>query len=245
MTLICLITIALILFLFKDRHRIVTVKDKERMNAKQSAVAEVAMTQIFMGFTIYDCCIMGCMLLNISTKGSIASFETLGISYADTHFQMDSSKAGTIVASCGSVGVVALLLMGKFATVLTDIQLICGGMIIMCCGIVSLTSLEEGADNSTWRYVFAIFMMYSIGYPIGHTAVIGIFSKIVGRRPQGVLMGWFASAGSLARMIFPIMSGYMANYMDVSILFWLLTFILALSTIFVLVSRSTLNVLSS
>jgi ceroid-lipofuscinosis MFS transporter 7 len=68
---------------------------------------------------------------------------------------------------------------------------------------------------------------------------------VVGRRPQGLLLGWFASAGSLARMIFPIMAGYIANFTDVVVLFIILTLVLTLSTAFVLISRSTLNTLSS
>lgn len=235
----------LLLLFFKDRHRIQTVKDRRKLNPQQSAIADFALSKTVFGMTTYDACILGCMLLNVSTKGSIASFETLGISYAATHFQLDSSVAGTIVAACGSIGVISLLCMGKLATLISDIQLICGGMIIMCIGIISLTSLEQGANNSIWRYVFAFFMMYSIGYPIGHTAVIGLFSKIIGRRPQGLLLGWFASAGSLARMFFPIVSGYLSNYSDVSVMFWLLTFILVLSTVFVLASRDTLHKLSS
>ncbi len=67
----------------------------------------------------------------------------------------------------------------------------------------------------------------------------------MGRRPQGLLLGWFASAGSLARMVFPIMAGYIANYTDVVVLFIILTGILALSTAFVLLSRNTLHTLSS
>jgi hypothetical protein len=26
--------------------------------------------------------------------------------------------------------------------------------------------------------------MYAVGYPVGHTAAIGLFSKILGKRPQ-------------------------------------------------------------
>ena len=35
--------------------------------------------------------------------------------------------------------------------------------------------------------------------------------SVVGRKPQGTLQGLFASAGSLARIIFPIASGYISK----------------------------------
>lgn len=68
---------------------------------------------------------------------------------------------------------------------------------------------------------------------------------VVGRRPQGVLLGWFASAGSLARMFFPIMSGYIASYRSMSELFLVLAFILIISTVVTLLCRRTLSLLSS
>jgi ceroid-lipofuscinosis MFS transporter 7 len=129
------------------------------------------------GMTVYDCCILGCMLLNVSTKGSISSFETLGVSIAESHFDMSSSRAGIIVASCGTVGVISLLSMGHLARYLSDIQMICGGMLIMSFGVLSLGFLEQDMVNPSWKFCTAIFLIYAVGYPIGHTAVIGLFSK--------------------------------------------------------------------
>jgi ceroid-lipofuscinosis MFS transporter 7 len=154
-----------------------TTKDPKKKSARRAAIDDHANQTTFIGLTIYDCCILGCMLLNVSTKGSIASFETLGVSIAESSFDMTSSRAGTIVASCGTVGVAALLSMGYLAKYFTDIQLICGGMIVMCFGILTLAFLTDDATNPSWKFLLAIFMVYSIGYPIGHTAVIGLFSK--------------------------------------------------------------------
>jgi ceroid-lipofuscinosis MFS transporter 7 len=170
-------TIALMLVYFKDRQRTQTTKEMKKKSARRAAIDDHANQMTWIGLTIYDCCIFGCMLLNVSTKGSISSFETLGVSIAESHFDMSSSRAGTIVASCGTMGVVALLSMGYLADYCTDIQLICGGMVVMCTGILSLAFLDDDPGNPSWKYILAIFLVYSIGYPIGHTAVIGLFSK--------------------------------------------------------------------
>ena len=136
--------------------------------------------------SVYDCCILGCMVLNVSTKGSISTFETLGISYGMSHFGMEPSQAGTIVATCGSMGVVALLWMStsSLAKSISDIHLISFGMVVMATGFASLTvgapvDANQGGINSdiSWKFASAVFMIYSIGYPIGHTAVLGLFSK--------------------------------------------------------------------
>lgn len=254
MSLCVMFTIAMILTFFQGRVRHSTVKEQKKPSKRRTIVDEVANGRPWWlcGLTVYDACILGCMLLNVSTKGTISSFETLGISYAESHFQMVSSRAGTIVASSGLVGVFALLAMGHFSKYFTDVQLIYGGMGIMAFGIVSLAgfneTVEDGIDdkhNPTWRYVAAIFLIYAIGYPIGHTAVIGMFSKIVGRRPQGMLLGWFSSAGSLARIFFPIISSYIARYSSMSALFIVLTSVLTVSVIFVVAARKTLHMLSS
>jgi MFS transporter, ceroid-lipofuscinosis neuronal protein 7 len=268
---IVFMTIILLLVCFRDRTKIHTSKDSKTKSARRAAIDDHANQMTFVGLTVYDCCILGCMLLNVSTKGSIGSFETLGINIAEMQFDMTSARAGTIVACCGTVGVAALLSMGYLATFFNDIQLICGGMVVMCCGILSLSFLEDNSSNPSWKFVVAIFLLYSIGYPIGHTAVIGLFSKgeyfwfgvfqkascfgqltainffyvtVVGRRPQGTLLGWFASAGSLARLIFPIMSGYVANYAGISALCYVLISVLGISTFITLLNQKTLVVLS-
>ncbi|CAN0431369.1 unnamed protein product, partial [Ectocarpus fasciculatus] len=58
--------------------------------------------------TASEVLIYGGFLLNMSTKGTIACFETLGAEYATTHFGMTSAEAGSIFATFGSIGVVSL-----------------------------------------------------------------------------------------------------------------------------------------
>lgn len=243
MTLVCSSTLVVLTTMFGNRHR---SKNPPKKKSKRAvAKEEVSSARTLFGLvTVYDACILGCMLLNVSTKGSIASFETIGIAFAETHFDLYAAKAGAIVATCGSIGVVSLLCMGHLAKHFTDVQMIVGGMFVMIVGVLSITGLDEGVAP-TWRYVVAIFLIYAIGYPIGHTAVIGLFSKIVGRRPQGTLLGWFASAGSVARMAFPIMSGYVAGMSDMRIVFVILTCVLGVAMCFTLLARKTLTTLSS
>jgi ceroid-lipofuscinosis MFS transporter 7 len=68
---------------------------------------------------------------------------------------------------------------------------------------------------------------------------------VVGRRPQGELLGWLASAGSLGRMFFPIMSGYIINYKNVECLFGIVVVVILISVGFLFWARHTLTILSS
>jgi len=176
MAMIVLVTIVMLQVFFRDRVRYGTQFEAKK-SKKRVAINDHANTLTIFGLSIYDCCILGCMALNVSTKGSIGSFETLGVSIAESHFDMTSARAGTIVASCGTIGVFSLLSMGYLSYYLSDIQLICGGMIVMASGILSLATLDDNGGNSSWRFILAIFLIYAVGYPIGHTAVIGLFSK--------------------------------------------------------------------
>ena len=174
-----LVTINLLILsiYFKDRQRINMVKDSKKKSTNQVAREDFGNMTTWIGLTIYDCCILGCLLLNVATKGSIASFETMGITVAQTHFEMQSSRAGAIVATCGTFGVISLLGMGHLSQRFTDVQLISGGMLVMGTGIATLVNIEGTIHNPTWLFCVAIFLIYGIGYPIGHTAVIGLFSK--------------------------------------------------------------------
>ncbi|GAX17281.1 MFS transporter, ceroid-lipofuscinosis neuronal protein 7 [Fistulifera solaris] len=231
---------------------LVQPKDSIKKSRRKQELERVASEIIpVIGLSFYSCCVVGCMLLNTTTTGSIASFETLGIKIAESHFGMLSTRAGLFVGICGSIGVLSLLSIGYISRLISsDVHLIIGGVTVMAFSSAVFMTLEEGAGeyvgtNPTWKYCTSVFLMYAIGYPLGHTAVIGLFSKVVGRRPQGTLQGWYASAGSLARVVFPLLSGYILKFKDVETLFGIITFVLILSALTVLYFQKSLTFLSS
>jgi hypothetical protein len=67
---------------------------------------------------------------------------------------------------------------------------------------------------------------------------------VVGRIAQGPLQGWFAAAGSLSRILFPIMAGYIAHYDDMTTIFIVLFVVLVVANITVAMTARTLTVLS-
>ena len=86
-------------------------------------------------------------------------------------------------------------------------------------------------------WLTAIVGMYGVGYPIGHTAVIGWFSKAMKSRPQGMLMGLFASAGSVARIVFPICSGVASDLWGPDVVFACLAALLGATLVILVVKR--------
>ena len=57
----------------------------------------------------------------------------------------------------------------------------------------------------------AILIVYGVGYPISCTAALGIFSNLP-KRSKAKAQGQFALAGSVARVVAPILTGYLESY---------------------------------
>lgn len=150
------------------------------MSRAQIQRQELAVMRTWFGISVYEAALFSCLLLTVVTKGTIGSFETLGVGFAETQFQVQKSFAGFVVGICGFLGVLVLLFLGQLAKIMSDIQMIVFGFLVAAAAIMSVSVPvlpEDEPGKSSWRYVFAIFFLYSIGYPIGHTTVIGLFSK--------------------------------------------------------------------
>lgn len=179
MSLFSLGTLFLIYNYFEDRPRSLKPPPKKK-SGRQVAYDEVANgTACFGIFNIYNTCLYGCMVLNALTKGPMSCFETLGVEFAESRFGMERAEAGAIVATMGFIGACNLMAMGALSERFDDIQLTIAGIILFMTGILMNTFLDQDDidNNPKWRYVVAMFFTYSIGYPICHTALIGLFSK--------------------------------------------------------------------
>ena len=153
------------------------------------------------------------LVLNVVTKGSIGCYETLGVSYAQAELGLPGPVVGYYVSASGLVGVLFLLSFRPLGRLFDDVELVLYGIAVMvasCALMVRPVAAALGGGDAFQVWLTALFAMYAVGYPVGHTAVIGWFSKAMGRRPQGMLMGLFASAGSLARIVFPVCTGLVA-----------------------------------
>ena len=67
---------------------------------------------------------------------------------------------------------------------------------------------------------------------------------VVGRRPQGTLLGFYGASGTAARVLFPIISGYIVAFQNIESVFFMLAVVLGTSMIITSVFRNTLVKLS-
>ena len=132
------------------------------------------------GLSLVDCAVFGCMLLSVTTKGSIACFDTLGMDIAVDSFHLTPSHAGDVFAASGLMGSVVLFLYGFLSTYLSDIQVIVGGIATIAVSILSLVAFGSTSDDEMSHdrlFLVTMFVIYAVGYPLGDTAIMGLFSK--------------------------------------------------------------------
>ena len=82
----------------RKRHKYDKAVEKESAVDIESGLSALSFSdEVVLGIlTRFDLAILGCMLLNVATKGSIAVYETLGATFASSHFV--GFDAETIVA---------------------------------------------------------------------------------------------------------------------------------------------------
>jgi MFS family permease len=170
--------------------------------------------------------VCGC-LLNLSTKGTIGVYETMGSTVARDVLGWHTERIGYTFTCFGILGTCSLLCFRLFYRYCDDLQLLLIGLAVM----MVANTLMHNADTSLTdgRFTLAIGLMYSLGYPVGHCALLGGFAKITKRGPQGLVLGLFASAGSVARVVFPVLAGVLAETYNDSDIFIFMTVLLALS----------------
>jgi MFS family permease len=200
----------------------------ESANGSSKAVTERRLC----GHSLFDVLSVAGCAFNMATKGTIGVFETLGLVYVTTHYDWSSLQSGVTFSVAGSLGVLSLLMFSLLLRLVSDVNLVLGGMLVMTasCLIFSIGGLFSGGGGlPLWAFYAAIGMMYSVGYPVGHTALIGIFSKLVKTGPQGRILGLFGSAGSLARIVFPLLAGLLTELYGDRVIFAVMAVVLGVS----------------
>lgn len=152
------------------------------------------------------------LVLNIVTRGVIGCFEAMGTAVAPM-YGLSATDAGFVVSCCGLVGTFELLLFGMIVAKLGDVNLIEIGLV--ACSLGALCMLF----HVLIPFCMAIFGVYTLGYTLGNTAALAMFSKAAGHAPQGFIMGIFGSAGAGARIVFPITAGFVVHYFGSNVLF--------------------------
>lgn len=157
------------------------------------------------------------MLLNFSTRGLIAIYETQGTRVFLDEYHLTSLQLGTLVSSSGLLGFLMLLSYKQLWTCnYTDYALILGGLLLTCVVQLLVVNWTPQFRPDLWASILATIAVYGFGFPIANTAVLGSFSTLQKSGRQGLHQGRFSTVGSIARITMPILTELLDQYLGMN-----------------------------
>ncbi|KAJ0412541.1 hypothetical protein ATCC90586_006908 [Pythium insidiosum] len=113
-------------------------------------------------------------------------------------------------------GFLMLLFGNMLSKRVSDISFLIFGFLMLLFGNVILFALSLVYDDTValpfgW-FLVAQILVWSIGCPLTSAVVVSAFSKVLGTRPQGTLMGIFGSSASIARIVLPLLPGILPSW---------------------------------
>eukprot|EP00937_MAST-01D_sp_MAST-1D-sp2_P004570 g4570.t1 len=152
-----------------------------------------------------------CIGLNFVSRGILCILETtmapLFLLAAHESGAAPSAVSDTaqFQLGMGAVGLVTLLVLDAARRRVAELKLLTFAFAATAAGCALLVPNLDNLGRG--RFVAAELLAWSIGSPISGAVVIASFSKIIGKGKQGRQMGIIGSAGSLARIIMPLLLG--------------------------------------
>lgn len=159
------------------------------------------------------------VVLNGTSRGCLAVAETYG---ADLYYQVQFGKDYTrdevstmneawFYTGLGAVGVLVFLGMHRLTTWFSELTLLITGFCCLAVGFFSVVDPDH--DLSLGTLIFGMSLLYIISTPINNTLCASMLSKECSPDKAGLMMGWLTAAGSLGRIVFPLISGaFYAGY---------------------------------
>ncbi|TYZ61568.1 hypothetical protein PybrP1_010127 [[Pythium] brassicae (nom. inval.)] len=148
------------------------------------------------------------IFLNFNARGILSVFETVNIPLFLDVTGQDPESTGAVVAASnfqfylGVLGLVTYFSIEYFRHSVSDVTWVQAGFATLTLG--NLLLVIAPAELSFARLGVAELFVWSIGCPITTAVVLAAFSKLLGGRPQGTLMGLLGSAASVSRIVLPL-----------------------------------------
>lgn len=153
------------------------------------------------------------MGLNFTTRGGIAVFEAQASQILLDQYQFPQIFIGVVVSAAGIIGTVNLIFFKQFWTKnFSDMHLMLGGIGLMALVQISVVNWSPTEPTIVWRFLIPLVIVYGVAYPVGNSSVLGLFSMLQKKGRQAKAQGTFALMGSAARVLLPILSGYLETY---------------------------------
>jgi len=178
--------------------------------------------------------VIACLILCFSFTTAFTIFETLGPIYTtiDPYLKFSVFDNSIMFLAISGVSLASLLILQALLYFSNDFVLMIVFSFVLSTGVLILFDWTGNFINLL-RLSIGIGLV-SVGYAISQALLLSIFSKLLEKNEQGMMMGWLSSSGSIARMICPPVAAYIFQFLGPNILFLVTSILVAVSTIFML-----------
>ncbi|CAI5743302.1 unnamed protein product [Hyaloperonospora brassicae] len=172
------------------------------------------------------------IFLNFNARGILSVFETVNIPLFILATGKDPDSVSAVVDASnfqfylGLLGLLTYFSIEFFRHSLRDVSWVQLGFALLLAGNVLL--VVGPTQLSFSRLALAELLVWSVGCPITTAVVLAAFSKLLGGRPQGTLMGLLGSAASVSRIVLPLLPAAIPSLTPV---FWINIVLCALSIV--------------
>ncbi|EEY61952.1 Major Facilitator Superfamily (MFS) [Phytophthora infestans T30-4] len=177
------------------------------------------------------------IFLNFIARGILSIFETVNVPlFLEMTNRMTAAEQDSVEATQDAstfylvVGLLGLVSYGSVQFLrkkVSDVSFLLFGFSMLLVGNAILLTLcadmhvnnarSDDVDEDHSQLQFNVFVVaevfvWSIGCPLTSAVVVSAFSKVLGSRPQGFLMGVFGASASVARMVLPFLPSLLASW---------------------------------
>jgi len=132
-----------------------------------------------------------------------------------TTYNLTVFQTGLVVTIGGTIGTLNLIFFKQtWSRYFNEFQLMIGGFFIQSFLLISLSNIGPDTEKSLPRFLISLILTYSFTYPISNSAVLGVFSIVQKNGKQSKSQAHFALMGSFTRILMPIISGYLTQYLE-------------------------------
>ena len=155
------------------------------------------------------------ILLNFTQRGLIAIFEVQGSAILLDTYNLSEISLGIIVTMAGIIGTIQCYKFRDFWTKkFTNWSMMFWGVFTMILSQLSIIYWGKGTSTPLWVYIIALYSVYSFGYPVGNSAALGSFSMVQKAGRMAKAQSQFSRMGSAARVIMPVLSEAVTQYVQ-------------------------------
>lgn len=181
-----------------------------------------------------------CLLVNVAFRGVVAEFETVSTPFLMEQYHISYGAASMYISVIGLFGLVVYLSFKPLAKRVSDRNLVVCGLLLVLVGCAPLSFVTLTTAMQISAYVFFLGFTWSVAYPIGQTAILALFSKVLASLPAGRFLGLFSATGSISRVLLAMLASLMWSELGRESVFAGILVYVSLATILVLVTYKRL-----